>query len=337
MEQHLQAILRLPSSFIADFDLLRANPFDIIVADVKGSVSLPVLVPGPDPKPRLGSPPLTGIREDVDWEQYFHDPWGGWGSVVQYHATQGIEGPGAAHINGVVLRFPLPDGDTGDTTEVAADLGRRLYESIGDWLRRLRLWIEVATGQDLDPTVVAPTVRADLDLFLVDSHGSAGHIQNERPLTIEGTMQRSFVQIATWRAVLNRAGSNEEPPTERLLLHDARMGLRRRHPRRAVLDAGTAAEIALSQMLDAELASAPVAVGDMVRKQNRELGRLITALRALGVFLPDELQPKLAELRNSAIHRGQEPDIAVAGSAVTLAGEVVEQAHPLKELLGLQG
>jgi hypothetical protein len=337
MEQHLQAILRLPTPFIADFDLLRADLFNVSVAGVEGSISLPILVPDPGPagEPRLGSPPLTGIREDVDWEQYFDDPWGGWGRVVQYHEMQGIEGPGAAHVNGVVLRFPLPVDDIGDPAEVAAGLGHRVYESIGDWLRRLRVWIEVATGQDLDPTVVTPAVRADLNLFHVDSQGSAKGIQDQRPIRTESIVERSFVDIATWRAVLNRAGSNEEPPTERLLLHDARMGLRRRHPRRAVLDAGTAAEIALSRLLDAELAGAPAAVGAIVRRQNRELGRLITALRALGVQLSDELQPKLVEPRNTAIHSGQEPDIAVVRSAVTLAGEVVEQAGPLKNLLDL--
>jgi hypothetical protein len=337
MEPHLQAILRLPSSFLADFDLLRAHSFNARVADVEGSISLPILVPGPGPsgEPRLGSPPLKGIREDVDWEQYFDDPWGGWGSVVQYHETQGINGPGAARVNGVVLRFPLSDDDASDPTQIAATLGRRLYESTGDWLRRLRAWIEVATGQDLDPTVVTPAVRADLNLFRVDSQGSAERIRDERPITVESIVERNYVGIATWQAVLYRVGLNEEPPTERLLLHDARMGLLRHHPRRAVLDAGTAAEIALSRMLDAELAGVPVAVGEMVRRQNRELGRLINALRALGIQLPDELQPKLAEPRNMAIHSGQEPDIAVARSAVTLAGEVVEQASPLKTLLGL--
>jgi hypothetical protein len=337
MEQHLQAILRLPSSFIADFDLLRASLFKVTMAGVEGSISLPILVPGPGPagEPRLGSPPLTGIREDVDWEQYFDDPWGGWGRVVQYHEIQGIEGPGAARINGVVLRFPLPVDDSGDPAEVAADLGRRLYESIGDWLRRLRIWIEVATGQDLDPTAVTPAVRADLNLFRVDDQGSAERIRDERPITTEGIVERNFVGMATWRAVLDRAGSNEEPPTERLLLHDARMGLRRRHARRAVLDAGTAAEIAMSRLLDAELAGVPAAVGAIVRRQNRELGRLITALRALGVQLSDGLQLELAEPRNTAIHSGYEPDIAVARSAVTLAGEIVEQAGPLKNLLGL--
>jgi hypothetical protein len=282
----------------------------------------------------LDSPQLTGIRKDVDWGQYFDDPWG-WGTVIQYHEKKGIEGPGAAHVNGVALRFPIPEGDAGEPSGMAANLARRLYESIGDWLKRLRLWIEVASGQDLDPTVATPVIRADLNLFHVDDQGSAERIQDERPITIEASVERNYLDKATWQAVLNRASAIEEPPIERLLLHDARMGLRRHHPRRAVLDAGTAAEIALSRLLDAELAGSSAAVGEMVRRQNRELGRLISALQALGVGLPDKLQPKLVEPRNTAIHSGQEPDIAVARSAVTLAGEVVEQAVPMKRLLGL--
>src|SRR4029450_7955374 len=225
MELHLQAILRLPSAFIADFDLLRASPYKASVAGVEGTISLPVLVPGPGPsgQPLLGRPPLTGIREDVDWEQFFDDPWGGWGRVVQYHEKQGVKGPGAAVVNGVVLRLPLPADNAGDPAEIAAELGRRLYESIGDWLRWLRSWIEVATGQDLDPTVATPAVRADLNLFRVDSQGSAERVRDERPITIESIVERNYVDIVTWQAVLDQTGSNEEPPTERLLLHDARM------------------------------------------------------------------------------------------------------------------
>jgi hypothetical protein len=344
VEPHLQGILRLGAPLVVTVDLLRAEAQEVVIGGIKATFSFPTLTPAPDAeppgfRPLLTSPELVGLRDNIDWHEYF-DGYGGWGWTFQYDEDQGIAGPRTAAVNGLALRVPLPEPEAeGATAEQSAtELVRRLYVATGDWVQRLSRWIEVATGQYLVATVETPVLRSrsdELELFYVDGQGSAQRIPDERPLTVKWEMPGNFVNEAIWRAVLDRACAGSEPPTERLLLHDARMGLRRRHPRRAVLDAGTAAEIALTRLLDQQLRSLPPAGADVIRDQGRELGRLVRTVRRLGVPLPDYLQDKLVRPRNEAIHAGQNIDIETARSMVNLAGELVEQARPLNELLDL--
>ncbi len=123
------------------------------------------------------------------------------------------------------------------------------------------------------------------------------------------------------------------PPVTHLFPSSTRQALHEQRARVAVLDAATAAEIALSTLLDQELHASPAAVSRLVRKQNRELGRLIEVLRALEVELLDNLKPDLAQIRNHAIHGAVEPTVEQARVAYGLAKELVERVTPTSTLL----
>jgi hypothetical protein len=278
---------------------------------------------------------LTGLRDDIDWPRYL-DTYAGWGMAVSWNKASGAAGKGSADIEALVMRFPLPD----EREESAAQVADHLFGAIPSWSARLMDWLEVATGQDLDSSVAPSTVRLGdgLRLFRVDSAGSATTQPSKRPMLIEGgTSLGGELKETVWRAVLNRTNSEMEPTIERLLLRDARAGLRRKHPRRAVLDGGTAAEIVLTQLLDGQLTNLPPRAATLFRKQNRQLGPLIQVLDALGVTLPEgqRLRQELVDPRNQAIHGGQQVSIEEATRAVGLAHQIVEYVYPLQNLLGV--
>jgi hypothetical protein len=100
-----------------------------------------------------------------------------------------------------------------------------------------------------------------------------------------------------------------------------------------VLDAATAAEIALTTLRDHVLASNDPKVGEYVQERAQQIGRLVGFLTKQGQALPDRIQQEIAEPRNKAIHEGREPDEETAAKSLRKAEEVLDLAFPWKKLL----
>lgn len=117
------------------------------------------------------------------------------------------------------------------------------------------------------------------------------------------------------------------------MLRDARSLLSSNEYRRAVLDAGTAAELALTAMLDAyPSANSSPDVAEAVMDGTKMLGRLRDLVKKLlpGV-LPEKFQPRVVDPRNDAAHgaKAMTKDVAEAATATTT--ELLGAAHPLSE------
>lgn len=145
---------------------------------------------------------------------------------------------------------------------------------------------------------------------------------------------RPGVDLEMWRTALRLAGEGRPIPTEYTLLRDARAHVGLAEFRRAVLDAATAAEIALSAVLDRSTASAGSAISRAIRDANKDLGRLSRTLRnVFQVPIPETTQSRLADPRNKAIHAGVAPSRADAKAAVEVAAQIVELSNPLAQLV----
>jgi hypothetical protein len=332
LEPYLRGIYRLPRTLLVEARVV-LNPAElpIQVGSVSGQAMLPELRAGAFGRPRLITPPLLRGDKAPGWSDGRgpSTAWG-WGWGERFVDARD------AFIHRLAMRFPL----SGDKTSIAARTSQLLFESIGPWSQRLADWLEIVlyqipTSPFVPPLSRRPTLeeRDGLWLDYVDAEGTqTKQLAVPGPIsTIPVAMNR--IEESTWRAILSNVGKGLSPPTERLLLRDARVAIEEEHPRRAVLDAGTATEIALSRLLDDRLQGVPIEVAKLVRDQNRELGRLRNALRNLGVLLPTSLQPDLIKLRNDAIHIGAEPSIEQAVTALSLARHVVEQAQPLDDIL----
>jgi hypothetical protein len=132
------------------------------------------------------------------------------------------------------------------------------------------------------------------------------------------------------------AANGTQPPYEWLFIRDARSLVSAKQYRRAVIDSGTAAELAFTALIDRQFAINGTSQQDRDQKftNHRGLYRLSQLLVDDNAgTAPARLNEELGQPRNKAAHRGYVPSVAEAEAAIAKATEVVEQAHPLADLL----
>jgi hypothetical protein len=100
-----------------------------------------------------------------------------------------------------------------------------------------------------------------------------------------------------------------------------------------VLDAGTAAELALTSALKRYLAvhsSDDVAAALMDR--SRMLQPLTKLVKELNIVaLPQQFQQRVTDPRNKAVHGGMGTSKGVAEKAIASTSELLQETHPLSD------
>jgi len=103
-----------------------------------------------------------------------------------------------------------------------------------------------------------------------------------------------------------------------------------------VLDAGTAAELALTRLTVALLGDTPAAAQRALLESYRTLGGRANLYRRLGGNLPDNFVPDVVRPRNSATHEGELLDTNTAAGSESAVTDLLHRAVPL-EALGADG
>jgi hypothetical protein len=138
----------------------------------------------------------------------------------------------------------------------------------------------------------------------------------------------------TLNACMALAANGTEPPVEWLFIRDARSLLNARQYRRAVIDAGTAAELAMTTLIDRRLGNAEEAIKKALYAKYQTLSGRNQLMNKLDAGdTPERLQQDLGEPRNNAAHTGASPIFDDASLAIRKATELVEQAHPLSSFM----
>lgn len=144
--------------------------------------------------------------------------------------------------------------------------------------------------------------------------------------------REELVDIPTWRKILRLVQQERSVPHERILLADARGWLRRGEYRRAVIDAGTVAELSMTRLLVQALQGVPEPVRGKLQEQRLPLGTLVRLLGPSLNVAETELN-SLVSSRNKAAHRNADlskDDGVVALRAATLLAEMVESLGRLR-------
>jgi len=221
--------------------------------------------------------------------------------------------PGADHESTAICRVVCET--RGD---VLAEDPYPLSRAIDAWFDALRTWVEVTTGQDVDPNhkVYDATVYG-ANLRFIRPVREAG------PVGISVMTPRVLPMTHTgWRDALSAVASGEEPPLEEMLSRDARSAFARNQPRRAVSDAASAAEIVLLDVIRKNVQVSDLPDRRSKKKfedlENLPLGGLVSLAQLAGLDLRLKLSSlsELSQIRNAAIHRGQVPDHATASRVV---------------------
>jgi len=205
-----------------------------------------------------------------------------------------------------------------------------LAHRIDYWFDQLRGWIEIITGQDLDP---------EHRVYDAQAPGHGLHTWNPDLADFQppGLLTMSTPHILplpaeAWRSVLAEVEQGNEPPLEELLSRDARAAHRRGHYRRAIIDAATAADIVLNRLVENSVETLPSALQLEVEdpKKIRTFGRNITIADQAEIQLavPVHRLRKLNDARNDAVHHGHAPSASKVAKIVQISIDLLASHGP---------
>lgn len=213
---------------------------------------------------------------------------------------------------------------------------RKLERRADGWWMAVESWVEVLSGQDIKrigpakqlwhngtrlqfvPLNEEERLESALQAATPDVSGIANH----------GQMRASFIH----------AGNGQLPPDEWLFLRDARSLHRAGEYRRALIDVGSAAEVALARIVENELARKGMSADDIRSKfgnwDHKTLGQKARHVEDTLKLkkLPRDFKSVVVDRRNDAVHLRPTRKID-AERAIAKATKLVERATPLASLI----
>jgi hypothetical protein len=289
-----------------------ATPVRIKGQDI--SMLLPIVPNNPQNYESLLNP-LTKKDgpQDIIWGQVT-----GWNSGVDDQMI-----PTSFELNQVVWISEVKDG-----------LSEGIRQDAEEWLRLFASWVSALTfgtsphrGAGVEYTDIHIDHHYLLDGVLTSTPGGHSiHIRGNVGTPIPGDIWYQAALQANSRAVI---------PTQYGMVASAFQAILSDDYRRAVLDAATAVEIALSvereQIL--ETLSGPVRSFVAEKSKSDGLGSLVGNLKKLGYKdLPTGMNKGVIDPRGHAIHEGVMPSREEAGNAYNLAVEIISKSTPITRL-----
>lgn len=252
------------------------------------------------------------------------DPWG-----KVFAAGPRGAADGAAAVSRLMVRFLVRDR----SCTTGNDVAERVVQALPNWFRNVAVWLQALTQQDLDPDNPTREMGGPGGLFMwgVDPENEAFIAMGRQVMTVTIESRSSYIGGPAWRLALRQASTAGGPPLAWEILVAASRAARRGNGRRAILEVGTAVEIAIEQAIRGRLEkSNALATVGAIMDQIRMLGPRIEFGRKLGLVLPSDIRGSLVEPRNSAAHGGSSPDSRVVQQALRMGREVLETHAPLR-------
>jgi hypothetical protein len=311
----VSAIFELPVHIWVTCDALAAK-YPTGYGELRFSVVLPT-----DQPPLGGAPdvPGTASRAELTGDQVV------WAQEYGAFIPESLRPATALHR----VAMTDVDGPTYDDHRSWLTSDNQLARYVNRWFDDVRTWVEVVTGQDLDPNhrvYDAELVGVGLT-FIEPSHDGAVGITitmpHVRPLRAQ-----------EWADILGLVRDGKQAPLEEVLSRDARAARRRDANRRAIIDAATALEIALGRHVRSVADQLPATQRQRISERTA-LGDYISIAEHSGLQLavPVDRLRWLSRLRNDAVHHGAAPSHWDAGDAVQLMIDFLS-AHGLLRRTG---
>jgi hypothetical protein len=257
-----------------------------------------------------------------------------WGRPIRWDATtRDVKAAG-------VRRFRLATETTGDDDHIRT-VASHIAEAAPAWWAATSAWIEVVHAQDLSRLgPVEPGLHFNNTTLWAHLNTLNGHpIHGGGDVLPVGSSRATVVWPDTTaitatelQSCITHAEHLGPPPPEWLIIRDARSLCAGHDFRRAILDAGLAAELAVTELIRTHLANnghTPASI-DHILEQNRMLGkRCAYWINQCSGALPTDYQTKLVDRRNDATHAGHSFPEGEVREAITIAADIVEQLRPL--------
>ena len=231
-------------------------------------------------------------------------------------------GGGAAWVQRCALVVPIAEDLPTDRRNSVAD---EIFGQVDLWRSVVLDWLHTAHRQLLG-SYGTPKMGHAIQpwLWSHDGHRRVVHYNNP-PLTINVSPDNSAVDASALQTVLYFAEHGTRPPLAWRLTRDAaRQRLAGDH-RRAVLDAGTAAELALVELLRQHARA--------VDEDRDTLGDLIEKAQGVDVLRVVDAKTDLLQVRNDAAHSAKVPNAQTTLRALQISAQYVDDAWPRRALL----
>lgn len=316
-------VVVLPERFAVRADLLDRR-FPMIGPSVPCGLLLPREVPTDESRiPALGPPSALpdSIASNVHLTSHSGtESWGGTMSSLQGRVVE-------AALNAAVVEVDTSTTDVGQMRVLVETL--RL--EIATWLDSFRNWLGVLgpiVGVDIEryhewfPAITYAIAEGEMTAAFFSALNATPSVYLE-PAAIEPT---------TWNRALALTNRGAEPDLSHLRLLAARSNLIRGDHRAAVIDACTAAEVALSNAIRERLPTAGQQYVDALLNGTSGVAALSDLARALGVDVPvkrDDIKNQIGNRRNRAVHQSHVSSSKGAQRCVHLCAQVVNAAAPL--------
>ncbi|CUR57329.1 hypothetical protein NOCA240056 [metagenome] len=288
----------------------------------------PAFVWGTDDRPHLVAPHVDhlptqrGQGVGTLWEH--GAPWGAINSCNPSKRT--FE---TAWVNAVALKFALPAGSFGYLDAINR-LGpphggsvAELFRNIDSWFLELLVWVGVSHDLDTDhlqPLAYGETPGEGLTIRSIESDGTLSSLMSASETRIYMARHQG-VKLGTLRTLVKLVNDSTQPHDSHLLLREAHLARRRGRLRRAVIDAGTATELALAEWNVRSNGNKQPPRGRFAT-----LGWYVIEAKAV---VPTNTMADLVNRRNDAVHKNLTPTPAQAIEAVRLAETIVHGLEPL--------
>jgi hypothetical protein len=203
-------------------------------------------------------------------------------------------------------------------------------EEIDDWWELFTAWLEIITSHNVSTRRTSGGIRSE-PIWIWDSSDLASRrdatVARSWPIYSQSTGPP--IDGTTLEACMRLAADGEPPPDMWLFIRDARALIARGDYRRAVIDAGTAAELAMTEILDQDLVTTDSALRDALITRSRTLEGRAKLMKELAAgAVPTNFKDDLQIPRNKAAHGGVPQTLASATKALEVAVNLVEQAEP---------
>lgn len=203
------------------------------------------------------------------------------------------------------------------------------------WRNLFADWLEATEYTDMTYNGVTVEQPDNIQAYFIpkDKPKTSRRLKSGNPLNyvISTNIQNGIEKKSLMRA-LKLASTGQSPPGYYQQITSALKYFHNNDYRQCVLDAATAFEMAMTQILDTRLKELTPIQRKLIEDKYVQIVGLSDSLRKLGVLMPTkaDIQTKIAEPRNSAIHRGKTITKVVAQDALSFVKDFIYTQLPIK-------
>lgn len=295
--------------------------------DVLGSVQA-ISIGGVEGEIELPGPyvaPETGIEDDarpvapkdaLTWKRGNEPLF--WGRIIRWPH-------GWAAVHSALMRFRLP-------ADRMHDKATAVHHNFLGWFDAFVAYVDLLTKQRRTAFSEVEPYPSQLDLFRWVAEGSRDRPYKAAPQAVSLQLVMTDETLLTpkqFREACELASSGRPPALHYRVQLEAYRAMRARDFRKALIETGSAAELALTRVIRDRLERLGVTFADELSKKYQGLGGKFQMARTVGLQMPDlDYRKRLVQPRNDVTHKGGFGDRETAFDAIKVTDQLLAAICP---------